>query len=56
MAISNWKLALIVTAVVPVMLAVAIWFKQLILVQFREVRKLNSMITGAYNETSPACG
>ncbi len=50
MAIINWKLALIVTAVVPVMLAVAIWFKQLILVQFREVRKLNSMITGAYNE------
>jgi len=50
MAIINWKLALIVAAVVPVMLVVAFWFKQLILVQFREVRKLNSMITGAYNE------
>ena len=50
MSIINWRLALIVAAVVPVMLGLALWFKQRILVQYREVRKLNSLITGAYNE------
>ncbi len=51
MATINWKLALVVLVIVPVMVAVAFWFKQRILAQFREVRKLNSKITGAYNES-----
>lgn len=51
MAIINWKLALIVAGIVPVMIVIAFWFRQRILVQYRDVRKLNSMITGAYNES-----
>jgi ATP-binding cassette subfamily B protein len=46
----NRRLSLIVVAVVPVMIALAFWFKQRILKEYREVRKLNSKITGAYNE------
>jgi ATP-binding cassette subfamily B protein len=46
----NWQLSLLVVGVVPIMMALAFWFRQNILVQYREVRKLNSMITGAYNE------
>ncbi len=51
MFIINWRLALIVAAVIPIMVVVAFWFKQRILVQYRDVRKLNSVITGAYNES-----
>ncbi len=50
MAMINWPLALIVAAVLPFLLGVAIWFKQKILVQFRLARKTNSKITGTYNE------
>jgi ATP-binding cassette subfamily B protein len=50
MAIINWKLALAVVAVLPVMLVVAIQFQKRIIVQFRRVRKQNSKLTGAYNE------
>ncbi|MFN2154897.1 MAG: ABC transporter ATP-binding protein [Anaerolineae bacterium] len=46
----NWRLALIVLAIVPVMIVVAIWFRTRILAQFREVRKRNSKLTGAYSE------
>lgn len=51
MAFINWRLALIVAGIVPVMLVIAFYFRQRILVQYRDVRKLNSMITGAYNES-----
>ncbi len=51
MAIINWRLALIVAGIVPVMIAIAFYFRQRILVQYRDVRKLNSMITGAFNES-----
>ncbi|MGC9349100.1 MAG: ABC transporter ATP-binding protein, partial [Anaerolineae bacterium] len=47
----NRRLSLIVVAVVPVMAALAFWFKQRILKEYREVRRLNSVITGAFNET-----
>lgn len=47
----NWQLALIVVAMIPVLLVVAVWFKQRILVQYRLSRKLNSRITGTYNES-----
>ncbi|MGA9531087.1 MAG: ABC transporter ATP-binding protein [Anaerolineales bacterium] len=50
MAVINWRLALIVMAFVPVLVLVAAQFKKVILVEFRKARKLNSKITGAYNE------
>jgi len=46
----NWRLALIVVTVLPVLVFVAVQFKKLILVEFRQVRKLNSRITGSFNE------
>ena len=50
MLLINWRRALIVLAVLPVMLAAAIWFRQKILTEYRQVRKMNSKITGAFNE------
>ena len=46
----NWQLALIVLLVIPILLWVAVVFKQKIIVEFRNVRRINSKITGAYNE------
>ncbi|MGA9348622.1 MAG: ABC transporter ATP-binding protein [Anaerolineae bacterium] len=46
----NWRLALIVFTIVPVLVVVAAQFKKKIIVEYRLVRKLNSKITGAYNE------
>lgn len=46
----NWQLALIVLVMLPALLWIAIEFRKRILGQFRQVRKLNSKITGAYNE------
>jgi len=50
MLIINWKLALIVLAALPVLLFVAVQFNKRILKQYRQVRKQNSKITGAFNE------
>jgi ATP-binding cassette subfamily B protein len=50
MAIINWRLALAVVAVLPVMFLVAVQFQKRIIVQYRRVRKQNSKLTGAYNE------
>lgn len=50
MATINWQLTLIVMLLVPALLAVAIWFKQRILVEYRIARKTNSKITGTFNE------
>lgn len=46
----NLTLALLVLLAVPVLLIVAVIFKQKIIVEFRNVRRINSKITGAYNE------
>jgi ATP-binding cassette subfamily B protein len=46
----NWQLALMVLPMVPVLLLVANWFKERILVEYRDSRRYNSKITGAYNE------
>jgi len=46
----NWRLAILVMLTIPVLVGVAVYFRRLILVQFREVRRINSRITGAYNE------
>ncbi len=46
----NWQMTLIVFAVLPILLMIAVWFQKRILVEYRLVRKQNSKITGAYNE------
>lgn len=50
MALINWKLALIVVAALPIMIVIATEFRKRILVEFRKSRRMNSKITGAYNE------
>ena len=50
MAIINWKLALIVFTIIPVMLYIAVQFRKKILVEYRVTRRTNSKITGAFNE------
>jgi ATP-binding cassette, subfamily B, bacterial len=50
MFIINWKLALIVLAIVPIMLWIAVQFRKKILVEYRVTRRTNSKITGAFNE------
>lgn len=46
----NYKLALLVLVVVPPLLVISYFFQRLILKHQREVRKVNSRITGAFNE------
>ena len=50
MAIINWKLALIVFTIIPIMLYIAVQFRKRILVEYRVSRRTNSKITGAFNE------
>ncbi len=50
MLIINWKLALLVLAVIPLVAVLAAYFQKRILASYREVRKTNSKITGAFNE------
>lgn len=51
MVLIDAPLAAIVSVVIPVIVIVAIQFKQRIIVEYRKVRKINSQITGHYNET-----
>lgn len=46
----NWKLALITLSVVPVLAVVSLFFQKKILKSYRKVRKINSKITGSFNE------
>ncbi len=50
MTIINWRLALIVFTIIPVMVYIAIEFRKKILAEFRISRRANSKITGAFNE------
>jgi ATP-binding cassette subfamily B protein len=50
MLIINWQLALIVMAILPILMVIAVQFRKRILVEFRNSRRANSKITGAYNE------
>ncbi|MBC7234061.1 MAG: ABC transporter ATP-binding protein [Chloroflexi bacterium] len=50
MYIINWRLALIVLLMLPILLVVASQFQKRILSEYRRVRRLNSRITAAYNE------
>ena len=50
MCLINIRLALIVVTIIPVLIVISAEFKKRILVEYRQVRKMNSKITGAYNE------
>ncbi|RJP50018.1 MAG: ABC transporter ATP-binding protein [Anaerolineaceae bacterium] len=50
MMLINWRLGLAVLLIVPVLIVIAIQFRKKILVEFRNSRRANSKITGAYNE------
>ena len=49
--ITNWKLALIITFITPIMFLVCVFFTKTILNAYRNVRKTNSKITGSFNES-----
>ena len=51
MLLLNWKLALLVLAVVPPLVVVARWFQWRLLGTSRKVRKANSHLTAAFNES-----
>ncbi len=50
MAIINWRLAVIVSTIIPIMIYIAVQFRRKILVEYRVSRRTNSKITGAFNE------
>jgi ATP-binding cassette subfamily B protein len=50
MFLINWKLALIVFTIIPILIIIAINFRKKILVEFRKSRRANSKITGEYNQ------
>lgn len=50
MFLVNWKMTLVVLLVVPPLALISWWFQQKILHSYRAVRKINSKITGAFNE------
>lgn len=45
-----WPLALIITILTPLLFLICMYFRKSILKAYRNVRKINSKITGAYNE------
>ncbi|MBM7614833.1 ABC transporter ATP-binding protein [Alkaliphilus hydrothermalis] len=46
----NWKLALISLTVTPFLAITSLYFQKKILKEYRKVRKINSKITGSFNE------
>src|SRR5512140_559419 len=50
MLIINWRLALIVFSIIPILIVIAVNFRKKILVEFRKSRRANSKITGEYNQ------
>lgn len=46
----EWRLALLTFAVVPALFAVSMYFQKRILLNHRDIRKTNSLITAAFNE------
>jgi ATP-binding cassette subfamily B protein len=51
MIIINWKLALLVFMIIPILLIVAAQFKKHIIREYRKVRRINSRITASFNES-----
>lgn len=50
MLVINWRMALIVFAVIPFLAVISFFFQNKILKNYRKVRKLNSHVTNAFNE------
>ena len=50
MLLLNWRLALLTMVVIPPLAVASLYFQKQILRAYREVRRLNSRITGAFNE------
>ncbi len=50
MLVVNWKLALLILLIVPILAYVSAWFQIRILKNYRDVRKINSKITSSFNE------
>ncbi len=50
MFIINANLAVIVLVMLPILIIIAFWFRTKILYHYRRSRKMNSKITGAFNE------
>lgn len=50
MFIINWQLALVMSLILPLLVIIAGQFQKRILTAFRQVRKLNSKLTGVFNE------
>lgn len=46
----NWQLAIVVLTILPILMYVSVQFRKKILAEYRNVRRINSKITGAYNE------
>lgn len=46
----NWQLAIVVLMILPILMYVSVYFRRKILAEYRNVRRINSKITGAYNE------
>lgn len=51
MFILEWRLALVITFLLPILLFVSLYFRKKILKAYRKVRKINSNITASYNES-----
>ncbi|WP_312649236.1 ABC transporter ATP-binding protein [Proteiniclasticum sp.] len=50
MLIINWQLALVTLLTVPVLGIISVFFEKKMLVSYRNVRKINSKITGLFND------
>jgi len=50
MLIVNWKLALVTLVTVPLLAIISVMFEKKMLVSYRNVRKINSKITGLFND------
>ena len=50
MLLINWKLALVTLLTVPVLGIISVFFEKRMLVSYRNVRKINSKITGLFND------
>ncbi len=50
MLIVDWRLALITLVTVPILAIISVIFEKKMLVSFRNVRKINSKITGLFND------
>lgn len=50
MLVVNWKLALVTLVTVPLLAIVSVFFEKKMLLSYRNVRKINSKITGLFND------